>query len=200
MGTFLRVLPVLCLFPLSAFAQTNAEVNAGVQFDFSLPGARSLSLGGAFVALADDATSVWANPAGLTILARPEISGEGRFWDFNNLVANHGHEGIATGIGVDTISGLVDTTSDSYSGALSFLSYALPRNRWTLGLYRHQVARFRADVESNGIFLDRPYVDRVEPFRGTMDARHRGLRRVARHFERRTSSRSAAPWRCTGSR
>src|SRR5688572_27164336 len=78
MRTFLpRVLALLCLSPFSAFAQTNAEVNAGVQFDFSLPGARSLSLGGAFVALADDATSVWANPAGLTILARPEVSAEG---------------------------------------------------------------------------------------------------------------------------
>ena len=87
----------------SVLAQSNAEVNAGVQFDFSLPGARSTGMGGAFVALADDATSVWANPAGLTNLSRPEVSGEGRFWDFNNLVPNHGHQGQPANIGVDTI-------------------------------------------------------------------------------------------------
>ena len=40
-------------------AQSNAEVNAGVQFDFSLPGARSLSLGGAFVAVAEERASNW---------------------------------------------------------------------------------------------------------------------------------------------
>ena len=39
-----------------AAAQTNAEMNAGIQFNFSTPGARSLGLGGAFVGLADDAT------------------------------------------------------------------------------------------------------------------------------------------------
>jgi long-chain fatty acid transport protein len=171
MQSFRRgVLALVCLLlPLPVMAQTNAEVNAGIQFDFSLPGARSLALGGAFVALADDATSVWANPAGLTNLTRPEFSGEGRFWDFNNLVANHGHQGIATNIGVDTVSGLVDTDSNSYAGALSFISYALPHDRWTLGLYRHQVSSFKADIESEGVFLDRPYVDRVEPFRGSMN-------------------------------
>jgi long-chain fatty acid transport protein len=164
---------------VSALAQSNAEVNAGVQFDFSLPGARSTGMGGAFVALADDATSVWANPAGLTNLSRPEISGEGRFWDFNNLVANHGHQGQPTNIGVDTIAGLVDTDSNSYSGALSFFSYALPRNRWALGFYGHQVAKYRADITSNGVYLDRtltpafvvgpPYTDRTASFTGTMD-------------------------------
>jgi len=163
----------------SVFAQSNAEVNAGVQFDFSLPGARSTGMGGAFVAIADDATSVWANPAGLTNLSRPEVSGEGRFWDFNNLVADHGHQGQPTNIGVDTVGGLVDTDSNSYSGALSFFSYALPRNRWAIGIYGHQVASYRADITSNGVFLDRtftpvgvvraPYTDRVEAFTGTMN-------------------------------
>jgi long-chain fatty acid transport protein len=164
---------------VSVLAQSNAEVNAGIQFDFSLPGARSTGMGGAFVALADDATSVWANPAGLTNLSRAEVSGEGRFWDFNNLVANHGHQGQPTNIGVDTVAGLVDTDSNSYSGALSFFSYALPRNRWALGFYGHQVARYRADITSNGVFLDRTatpaglvraaYTDRVEAFTGTMN-------------------------------
>jgi long-subunit fatty acid transport protein len=38
------------------------------------PGARALSLGGAFIAVADDATAAESNPAGLVILTRPEVS------------------------------------------------------------------------------------------------------------------------------
>ena len=49
-----------------------------VPFDFSPPGARSLGMGGTFIALADDATAAEANPAGLTQLSRPEVSIHGR--------------------------------------------------------------------------------------------------------------------------
>jgi hypothetical protein len=38
------------------------------------PGARALGLGGAFIAVADDATAAESNPAGLVILTRPEVS------------------------------------------------------------------------------------------------------------------------------
>lgn len=38
------------------------------------PGARPLAMGGAFIGVADDATAAEANPAGLTILTRPEVS------------------------------------------------------------------------------------------------------------------------------
>ncbi|MDH3816848.1 MAG: hypothetical protein OEV48_20340, partial [Acidobacteriota bacterium] len=43
---------------------------------FANPGARSLALGGAFAAIADDATAAFANPAGLVQILRPEISAE----------------------------------------------------------------------------------------------------------------------------
>ncbi len=51
-----------------------------LEFSFSNPGARSLGFGGAFVALADDATAAYANPAGLVQLVEPEVSVEGRSW------------------------------------------------------------------------------------------------------------------------
>src|SRR5688572_23177021 len=101
-----------------AWAQSNAEVNAGIQFDFSLPGARSLGMGGAFVGLADDATAAWANPAGLKILSKPEVSFEGRLWNFSNLVADRGHAfGSPTNVSVDNIPGIVDTTTTAWVGA-----------------------------------------------------------------------------------
>lgn len=57
--------------PLSGFAI--------IPFNFGPPGARALGMGGAFIALADDATAAEANPAGLTKLSRPEFSVHGRY-------------------------------------------------------------------------------------------------------------------------
>ena len=65
---------------------TNTETFSGFQFNFNNPGARALGMGGAFVAVADDATAVVANPAGLTILQRPEISAEYKYTRFRNTI------------------------------------------------------------------------------------------------------------------
>ncbi|MEM7583618.1 MAG: hypothetical protein AAF560_09585, partial [Acidobacteriota bacterium] len=56
--------------PLSGFP--------GIPFNFGPPGARSLGMGGTFIAIADDATAAEANPAGLNQLSRPEVSIHGR--------------------------------------------------------------------------------------------------------------------------
>ncbi|MCP4203105.1 MAG: hypothetical protein GY769_14380, partial [bacterium] len=59
-----RYIP-LCLTTLLAAAPQLAaqeEALANVEFSFSNPGARSMGFGGAFVALADDATAAFANP------------------------------------------------------------------------------------------------------------------------------------------
>lgn len=89
---------------------------AGVEVDLTIPGARSLGLGGAFVALADDATAAYANPAGLIQLARPEISLEMRFWDYDSSLA-----------------------ASSLSG-VGFGSYVYPAKRWTAAVYAHSMA------------------------------------------------------------
>jgi hypothetical protein len=75
------------------------------------PGARSLGLGGAFVAVADDATAAWVNPSGLLQLLRPEISAEGRSW-------SEDREGVA-----------------SNESSLGFLSFVLPRSSWAVAFY-----------------------------------------------------------------
>jgi long-chain fatty acid transport protein len=71
------VLATMLAFGASA---QNADIEslAGLTFNFGNPGARSLGMGGAFLGLADDASAAEANPAGLTILIRPEVSLEMR--------------------------------------------------------------------------------------------------------------------------
>ena len=89
----------------AAFAQTTIEPPV------VSPGARSLGLGGAFVAVADDATAAWANPSGLMQLARPEISIEGRSW-------SEDREGVAAN-----------------QSSLGYLSFVLPRPKWSIAIY-----------------------------------------------------------------
>ena len=85
----------------SAAAQDVATV---FHFSFSNPGARSLALGGAFAAVADDATAAFANPAGLGQLTRPEVSIEGRAWSYSTPFTSGGRAaGPPTGIGIDEI-------------------------------------------------------------------------------------------------
>src|SRR5438046_4823494 len=72
-------LAISAAFPLQLAAQnTDIESLSGLQFNFGNPGARSLGMGGAFLGLADDASAAEANPAGLTILRKPEVSVEVR--------------------------------------------------------------------------------------------------------------------------
>jgi len=67
----LVVLVAVAIAPAMTFAQ---ETPSTLEFSFSNPGARSLGLGGAFAAIADDATAAFANPAGLVQLVSLEVS------------------------------------------------------------------------------------------------------------------------------
>ena len=78
------------------------------------PGARSLTLGGAFAALADDATAAFANPAGLHQIARPEVSIEIRgLAEFDAIGENELPEAVS-GVG--------------------FVSFVYPIKDWSLSL------------------------------------------------------------------
>jgi len=58
------------LLPLTAFAEVGGRV--GELFNYGA-GARPISMGGAFTAISRDAASVYYNPSGLGMLARPNI-------------------------------------------------------------------------------------------------------------------------------
>lgn len=73
----MRKLVILCVFfiiiPTIIFSQTETNVTkvgtTSAQFLKIEPGARSVGMGGAFVAVADDATAIYSNPAGIARLS-----------------------------------------------------------------------------------------------------------------------------------
>jgi long-subunit fatty acid transport protein len=151
-GSWRRALPWLVLLAATPVAHAQP---AALEFSFSNPGARSLGLGGAFVALADDATAAYANPAGLIQLTRKEISGEFRVWDYSTPFVVGGRlSGEPTGIGLDNTAGLRTENSNEKTSGLSFLSFVYPGKRWSVAVYRHLLADFRASTRTQGFFED----------------------------------------------
>ena len=148
----LILLAVILLSPAGVAAQ---QPIVPLQLSFSDPGARSMGFGGAFVALADDATAAFANPAGLVQLIRPEISIEGRRWSYSTPYTVGGRiDGQASGIGLDNTDGLRSANSGDDLTGLSFLSLAYPAGDWSFALFRHKLANFEFSSETQGLFGD----------------------------------------------
>jgi len=144
------VLVALVIAPEMITAQ---ETPSTFEFSFSNPGARSLGLGGAFAALADDATAAFANPAGLVQLVSPEVSAELRHWRYSTpYIVGGRYEGELTGIGLDTTDGLRTAVSEEQLTGLSFLSIVYPKGNWSFAVYSHQLANFRARTDTQGLF------------------------------------------------
>lgn len=124
----------ICVFaaiPLEA-QNTDIESLSGLQFNFGNPGARSLGMGGAFIGLADDASAAEANPAGLTILRKPEISLELRNYQEQQQFTTSG-----------TFPDLKRTGFRHYSqrAEITFGSFVYPVKNFTFGVYYHQPLR-----------------------------------------------------------
>ena len=140
----------ILMIPVRLFAQ---QAIVPLQLSFSDPGARSAGLGGAFVALADDATAAFANPAGLVQLVKPEISIEARNWSHSIPYTVSGRvEGDPSGQGLDVATGLVKGESTYDTTGLSFLSLVWPIGDWSFALYRHQYADLEFSGETQGLF------------------------------------------------
>lgn len=134
-----------------AFALSDDEINSGIQFNFSNPGARSLGLGGAFTGLADDATAVYANPAGLTILRSQEFGAEVRHTAFDTPYTTGGN---VRNNAFDPGDAGSDIASDSLT-QLSFASWVKPLDSATLALYYHRVGDFKSSFVTDPTeFLD----------------------------------------------
>jgi len=168
MGVLLSLGLVLMPFGLAPATAMGQESILALEFSFSDPGARSLGLAGSFAGLADDATAAFANPAGLVQLSRPEVSVEGRRWSFATPYTKGGRiTGEPTGLGIDTSTGLrIGESSEDVAG-LSFLSFVYPRGRWSLAVYRHELANFESRSATNGLFFG--VADRFADQRAALD-------------------------------
>ena len=137
----------------SASGAALAQGVTRLEHSFSNPGARSMGFAGAFIGLADDATAAYANPAGLVQLAAPEVSVETRSWSYDTPYTVGGRaSGEPTGLGIDTTAGLRRAVSSDDTSHLSFLSLVYPIRRWSLAVYRHQLASFESSAVINGLF------------------------------------------------
>jgi long-subunit fatty acid transport protein len=140
----------ILLLPVRASAQ---QAVVPLQLSFSDPGARSAGLGGAFVALADDATAAFANPAGLVQLLKPEVSIEARNWSHSMPYTVNGRvEGDPTGRGLDVTAGIAKGETTYDTTGLSFLSLVWPAGDWSFAVYRHQYADLEFSGETQGLF------------------------------------------------
>jgi len=112
--------------------------------NYQNPGARSLGLGGAFIALADDASAAELNPAGLTQLTKPEAGLEFRRLDTVTEskyagAYRSGRFGCFTG---DLGQGPCDATFSDRKSFLSYGSLVTPFGTGsTFALYRHVLDR-----------------------------------------------------------
>jgi long-subunit fatty acid transport protein len=128
----MRNLAIVCATLLALpLAAQNVDIEAlsGLQFNFGNPGARSLGMGGAFLGLADDASAAEANPAGLTVLRKPEFSIELRNYEENQIFSTSG-----------TYPDVVRSPFKHYSNRVnvSFASAVFPVKKFTFGAYYHE--------------------------------------------------------------
>ena len=152
---WLRRFSVPALLALCAAPVVGQEQPATFELSFSNPGARSMALGGAFAALADDATAAFANPAGLTQLIEPELSAEGRSSSRRTELVQGGRAaGEPSGLGVDTVGGLRLGVSRDEHVSVPFSSLVYPRERWSWALYRHTWADFDLTNRIDGLFAE----------------------------------------------
>ena len=110
----------------------------GINAEFAGGGARALAMGGAFIALADDATAVEFNPAGLWNLRRPEVA-------FQAVYTHDKRETPLLELDPPEINTFFKDDTDSYI-IPSFASFVYPTQHFVLGL-----------SEFTNVYYDRSY-------------------------------------------
>src|SRR5262245_17250935 len=135
---------VLSCLTGAALAQDTRIGPPPVQYNFAPPGARSLAMGASFIGLADDATASESNPAGLTILTKPEVSAHFRYSEFENNAPN-----TVTGTGFEPFTSRV--------GSPSFFSVVYPWKRAAVSFYYQRAADYRARSSFDDLLPDFDY-------------------------------------------
>lgn len=150
-GLFIFILLILLCIPSFGEAISNTETFGGFEFNFNNPGARAIGMGGAFIAVADDATAAASNPAGLVILQRPEISGEVKFTQFTNTINAYSNSST------DAWSGRYESRDfDDNVTTPSFFSFVYPTKLISAAVFLREEVNYKSTFHKNGIFTIDP--------------------------------------------
>ena len=142
---FIAMTLVICFYS-SALALTDEEVFSQFQFNFITPGARATALGGAFIGLADDATAVESNPAGLTKLGKPEVSVEFKYIGYttNQIYANDDY--------INPDAQIKRKNFDDSVGSVPFVSVVYPYNgekrKFVFSVYRQELVNYKSSFRT----------------------------------------------------
>ncbi len=147
-----RLALFVALLPGVLAAQFESALLSKIPFNVTNPGGKSLAMGGAFTAIADDATAAFANPAGLGLLSSVEVGVSLK--RFDNQIDLATARATATGSPFNapyppvraTSSGLADTQSSvEYAGVVVPIS-----SRFVAAVTYVENLGFRADPGEDG--------------------------------------------------
>jgi long-chain fatty acid transport protein len=102
-------------------AQLDSALLSKLRFNLTNPGGKSLAMGGAFSAIADDATAALANPAGLGLISSIEVAVSGK--RVNETLALATARSVATGGGLPPYPP-VATSSVGLDGSTTGVEFA----------------------------------------------------------------------------
>jgi long-subunit fatty acid transport protein len=152
-GLVLLAVPVLC--------QHNNRASRDLQFRFGNPGARSLALGGAFIALADDATAPVANPAGMTRTNRRSVALELEFNQQDNEIPFQGGSIVQRNLFEFDYNLTTSEASESTFQA-PYLAVVYPSGKLRYAFFLHRQADLRREYTTEDILLC-PFADGFHP-------------------------------------
>lgn len=140
------------LAALPAAAQVESALLSKVSFNLSNPGGKSLAMGGAFTAIADDATAALANPAGLGLLSSIEAGlSAKRADDVTGLVTARATATGASLLGAYPAVRTINSDLGSTVSSVEFAGVVVPvSSRLVAALTFAENLRFRADPGPEG--------------------------------------------------
>jgi hypothetical protein len=145
---------LVTLFASPSFAITDEEIFRNFRFNFANPGARALGMGGAFIAIANDATAMQANPSRLAVLRLPEIFAEVRNRTTEDSGADTGRFFIDPAGSVNpaaslTLNSTIEPESQTTPSVISFVWPFEMRRALTVGFSRQEVLSVESDVSNS---------------------------------------------------
>lgn len=142
---------LLAALAAPAAAQVESALLSKVSFNLTNPGGKSLAMGGAFTAIADDATAALANPAGLGLLSSFEAGVSGKRSD--DVIGLVTARSTATGGLVAPYPPVRGVNSDISAGAsgVEFAGVVIPVSRRLVAAVSYaENLRFEGDPGEEG--------------------------------------------------